>query len=85
MAGAPYNAQNTRILLRSIFWTAHAEEEMFHWFSDNINIEVHAFEGTGNLCVINNSEIEEEAILYLRKGELKKVRLAPLEMEWLSL
>lgn len=84
-AGAPYDAQNTRIILRSIFWTAHAEEEMFHWFSDNINVEVHAFEETGVLCVINNSELAQEATLYLGKGKPGRVRLAPLEMKWLCL
>jgi len=83
MAGAPYNAQNTRIILRSVFWAAHQEEEMLRWYSDNMDIEVHAFEETGNLCLVNNSGTAQETTLYLKDGAQKKVKLEPLEMKWL--
>jgi len=83
IAGAPYNPQNTRMILRSIFWSAHRESEMFYWYSDNLYVEVHAFETTGKLCVINNSESEQEAVIYMKNAAQKAVRLRPLEMKWI--
>ena len=43
IAGLPYSIQNTRVLMRSLFYAAHKEDEMKRWYADNIHCEVSAY------------------------------------------
>lgn len=85
MAGAPYSAQNARILLRALFWCAGKEDALTRWFSSNPNIEVTAYPETGKYAVINNSLQEQAATLYLGGGEEKNVTLEPMQFVWFDI
>ena len=47
ISGLPYSFENSRLLYRSILWSAHAEESLHQWFSSNFNVEVHAYVKNG--------------------------------------
>ena len=55
MSGLPYSFENSRLLYRSILWSAHDEENLHRWFSTNYNVEVHAYVENGKFCVVNNT------------------------------
>ena len=52
ISGLPYSFENSRILYRSILWSAHDEENLHKWFSTNFNVEVHAYVKNGKYCVV---------------------------------
>ncbi|MDQ0254109.1 hypothetical protein J2S74_001482 [Evansella vedderi] len=39
IAGLPYTAENTRLLLLCIYWSASQEQEMNKWFTTNPNMQ----------------------------------------------
>ena len=43
ISGLPYSFENSRILYRSILWSAHGEDILHCWYSENFNVEVHAY------------------------------------------
>ena len=55
ISGLPYSFENSRVLYRSILWSAHDEESLHKWFSSNFNVEVHAYVKNGKYCVVNNT------------------------------
>ena len=48
ISGLPYSFENSRLLYRSILWSAHDEGNLHKWFSTNFNVEVHAYVKNGN-------------------------------------
>ena len=52
ISGLPYSFENSRVLYRSILWSAHDEESLHKWFSSNFNVEVHAYVKNGKYCVV---------------------------------
>lgn len=82
LAGAPYNAVNSRILLRSIYWSAGKEQDMYRYFSNNVFVDCHGFSGNDKYCAINNSEQVQEADIYLNPETMIHIRLQPMEMKW---
>lgn len=85
MAGAPYNAQNTRILHRGIYWVASKENELKRWFSDNVHVEVTAYPETHSYSVINNSKEVQKSSIYLGDGSIKEISLQPMECKWFEI
>lgn len=83
MAGLPYNDLNTRILLRSIYWSAGKAELLYKWFSTNSVTECNAYPEAGKFCLINNSDSEQTTEVYLGDGGKKSYTLKPMEMRWL--
>lgn len=55
ISGLPYSFENSRLLYRSILWSAHDEGNLHKWFSTNFNVEVHAYVKNGKYCVVNNT------------------------------
>ncbi len=43
ISGLPYSFENSRLLYRAILWSSHDEENLHRWFSENYNVEVHAY------------------------------------------
>lgn len=83
ISGLPYNARNTRLLLRSIYWASGFEDELGKsWFSENIHTECNAYPGTGWWCVLNNSREAQDTIVYKADGSRTEVTLAPMEIKW---
>ncbi|MDO9542638.1 MAG: 1,3-beta-galactosyl-N-acetylhexosamine phosphorylase, partial [Kiritimatiellia bacterium] len=85
MASLPYSLQNSRILLRSIFWASNKENEMKKWFSANINTDCAYYRSKKLLAVINNVNDEQNTTIIDDKNNEIKVFLKPYETKWLDL
>lgn len=55
IAGLPYSPENARLLLRTIYYAAHQEEEMKIYYVDNYKVECTYFPEVEKLVVYNNS------------------------------
>jgi len=64
ISGLPYSFENSRVLYRSILWSAHSEASLRKWFSENCNVEVHAFVANGKYCVVNNTYEHQDTVVY---------------------
>lgn len=85
ICGLPFSPENTRLLLRAIYWAAGKEQEMLNWFSSNHNVECAAYLAAGKVAIINNSYEEQETVIYKSKAECFNVILKPLEIKWIDL
>lgn len=83
--GLPYSPQNSRILLRAIYYAASMEDEIKKYYVSNVDTEAAAFEEAGKIAVINNSKEKRETNLYVH-GRLKdKLSMEPMEMRWIDI
>jgi len=85
ISGLPYSSQNARILMRSCYYAANKESEMKKWYSDNINCEVSAYLESNKYVVINNTNDEQETIVYNGDRIGEKMILAPSEIKWMQI
>ena len=81
ISGLPYSFENSRVLYRSILWSAHAEESLHKWFSTNYNVEVHAFVANGKYCVVNNTYEPQDTTVYTDSGSFQ-LHLDANEIKW---
>ncbi|MDO4261308.1 MAG: 1,3-beta-galactosyl-N-acetylhexosamine phosphorylase [Eubacteriales bacterium] len=81
-SGLPYSFENSRILYRSILWSAHGEELLHRWFSSNYNVEVHAYVKNGKYCVVNNTYEPQDTTVYTGGGESFGLHLEANEIRW---
>ena len=82
ISGLPYSFENSRILHRSILWSAHDEDKLQQWFSTNFNVEVHAFVENGKYCVVNNTYEPQSTVVYKGDGSSFALDLAANEIRW---
>ena len=82
ISGLPYSFENSRILYRSILWSANSEEELNHWFSSNYNVEVHAYVKNGKYCVVNNTYEPQDTVVYRGDGSSFELHLEANEIIW---
>ncbi|WP_066388111.1 1,3-beta-galactosyl-N-acetylhexosamine phosphorylase [Neobacillus mesonae] len=82
IAGLPYSEQNTRLLMRAMYYAAHKEQEFLKWHASNVYCEVHAYPAIQKMAIINNSMQEQKTIVYDGEGNGKEVTLAPSEIRW---
>ena len=82
LAGLPYSYENTRLLMRSLYYAAHAQERYTRWYADNLFCEVHAYPETGKYAVCNNSSREQVTGVYDGDGKRTEMRLAGCEIVW---
>ena len=85
IAGCPYSPQNTRILMRSLYYAAHKENEMKKWYADNLNCEVSAYLDTKKYAVINNTMDEQSTMVYDGEGKAIRIDLKPCEIKWMNM
>lgn len=85
IAGLPYSAQNTRLLLRSCFYAANKEQHMKKWYCDNIFCEVSAYLESNKYAVINNSNEKQVTNVYDGAGNITKVELEASAIVWLDI
>ncbi len=85
IAGLPYSAQNTRLLLRSCFYAANKEQHMKKWYCDNIFCEVSAYLESNKYAVINNSNEKQVTNVYDGSGNITKVELEASAIVWLDI
>ena len=81
ISGLPYSFENSRVLYRSILWSAGAEQELHKWFSSNYNVEVHAFVKNGKYCVVNNTYEPQDTTVYT-DGASFPLHLEANEIRW---
>lgn len=82
IAGLPYSYENTRLLMRAMYYAAAKENEMKRFFADNIFCEVHAYPESGKYAIVNNSSKTQTTRVYDGDGTAAEVTLAPSEIIW---
>ena len=82
ISGLPYSFENSRLLYRSILWSAHDEENLHKWFSTNFNVEVHAYVKNGKYCVVNNTYEPQHTTVYKGDGSSFDLDLDANEIKW---
>lgn len=82
ISGLPYSFENSRILYRSILWSAHSEEDLHKWFSSNFNVEVHAYVKNGKYCVVNNTYEPQDTVVYTGDGNSFELHMEANEIKW---
>jgi len=68
ISGLPYSFKNARLLYRSVLWAAGSEDQLHCWYSDNPNVDVHAYVANGKYCVVNNTYEPQETVIYRGDG-----------------
>ena len=84
ISGLPYSFENSRVLYRAILWAAHSEDILNKWFSTNYNVEVHAFVANGKYCVVNNTYVPQDTVVYTDNGSFE-LHLEANEIKWYNL
>ena len=82
ISGLPYSFENSRVLYRSILWSAHGEGELEKWYSTNYNVEVHAYVKNGKYCVVNNTYEPQDTTVYKGDGTSFELHLDSNEIRW---
>lgn len=85
VAGLPYSPENTRLLLRAIYWAASREADIKTWYTTNIQTECAAYPEASKFVVINNSYEKQETTVYKDDGTEVKVTLEPMGYKWLEI
>ncbi|MBP1040647.1 1,3-beta-galactosyl-N-acetylhexosamine phosphorylase [Vagococcus sp. BWB3-3] len=82
LAGLPYSLENTRLLLRALYYAATKEAELTKWFSANLHCEVHAYPALGQYAIVNNTNQPQQTEVYNGQGASHQVFLNPSEIKW---
>lgn len=82
ISGLPYSFENARLLHRAILWSSHKEQELRQWFSENVNVEVHAYVKNGKFCVVNNTYEPQDTVVYRGDGSSFQQHLEANEILW---
>ena len=82
LAGLPYSPQNTRLLLRALYYAAAKEQEFKKWYSSNLSVEVHAYPEKGLYAIVNNTNEAQETEVYDGNGNHETVIMNPSEIRW---
>ncbi len=85
ISGLPYSFENSRILYRAILWASNGENDLKRWFSENFNVEVHAFIKNGKYCVVNNTYEPQDTVVYTDNGESFPLHLEANEIKWYNI
>ena len=85
ISGLPYSFENSRILYRAILWASHGEADLNKWFSENFNVEVHAFVANGKYCVVNNTYEPQDTIVHTENGNSFPLHLEANEIKWYNI
>ena len=81
MSGLPYSFENNRLLHRAILWSAGKEDQLRKWYSDNCQVEVHAYDN-GKFCVVNNTYVPQDTVVYRGDGSAFPLRLEENQIVW---
>ncbi len=85
ISGLPYSFENSRILYRAILWASHGEADLNKWFSENFNVEVHAFVANGKYCVVNNTYEPQDTVVHTENGNSFPLHLEANEIKWYNI
>ena len=84
ISGLPYSFVNNRLFYRAVLWASHSEEELKSWYSENYNVEVHAYPENGKYCVVNNTYEPQKTTVYTINGESYPLEMEANEIRWYS-
>ena len=82
ISGLPYSFENARVLYRSVLWASHGEEQLHCWYSENPNVDVHAYVANGKYCVVNNTYEPQETVVYRGDGSSFALTMEPNGILW---
>lgn len=80
--GLPYNAQNTALLRRALFWCAGKEDACALWAADNESVEVNYYPDTRLVALVNNTAKAQNFVWTDGNGIAHKQRLGGGELHW---
>lgn len=84
IAGLPYSSQNTRLLLRSIYYAAGREKDLYRYYAQNPCCEVHGYRSCGKYALVNNSMEKQHTKFWDGAGVERTADLAPGEIRWME-
>lgn len=84
IAGLPYSAQNARLLLRTLFWAAHKEKDMYKAYSTNMLVDCSYYTDIEKYALINNSHEDQTTEFYNMHGEKKRVVIPADGIIWME-
>lgn len=82
IAGLPYSPENSRLLMRSLYYAAGKEKDMQKWYSSNLYCEVHAYPESGYYAVVNNSHESQSTTVYNGRGDAITIQIDAGEILW---
>lgn len=82
IAGLPFSPENTRLLMRAMYYAAHKEDDFYRWHSTNINCEVHAYPEANRFAIVNNSSERQITFVHDDFGNKYEITLEPSEIIW---
>ncbi len=82
LAGLPFSAENTRLLMKSLYFAASKEEAFNIWQASNVNVEVHAYPNSQRYAIVNNSTESQTTKVYDGEGNEKEYTLEPGAIVW---
>lgn len=82
ISGLPYSYENTRLLMRTMFYAASKEDRYHIWYADNLNCEVNAYPESGKYAILNNSNETQTTKFYDGEGNCETITLEPCEILW---
>ena len=82
ISGLPYSYENTRLLMRAMFYAASKEDRYHIWYADNLNCEVNAYPESGKYAILNNSNETQTTKFYDGEGNCETITLGPCEILW---
>ncbi|WP_066191738.1 MULTISPECIES: 1,3-beta-galactosyl-N-acetylhexosamine phosphorylase [Gracilibacillus] len=82
MAGLPYSHENTRLLMRALFYAAGKEGEFTKWLASNIHCEVHAYPSIGKYAIVNNANSLQQTEVYDGDGHVDTLTIQPSDIIW---
>lgn len=82
ISGLPYSYENTRLLMRAMFYAASKENRYHIWYADNLNCEVNAYPESGKYAILNNSNETQTTKFYDGEGNCETITLEPCEILW---
>ncbi|MCR8744039.1 1,3-beta-galactosyl-N-acetylhexosamine phosphorylase [Romboutsia lituseburensis] len=85
ISGLPYNPENCRLLLRSIYWVKKREDIMKKYYVSNINTECAAFLDVNKMAIINNSFDVQSTDVYIEGNLMDTLVLHPGELVWINI
>ena len=82
ISGLPYSYENTRLLMRAMFYAASKEDRYHIGYADNLNCEVNAYPESGKYAILNNSNETQTTKFYDGEGNCETITLEPCEILW---
>lgn len=82
LAGLPFSFSNARLLMKTLYYLAAKENQIYQGYSSNINCEVNLYPETQRGCIVNNADRVETTKLYLDQHQWREVTLQPQEIQW---